>query len=69
MKEERILREGRTIIHGRKYNVTEYEHELVFEDVSNKKGIKVNFTMSKDPEDHQIAREGLREFWTHVYNN
>jgi benzoyl-CoA reductase/2-hydroxyglutaryl-CoA dehydratase subunit BcrC/BadD/HgdB len=50
------------------YERTEDDEKYWFQEISDRKN-KVHFTITKDPEKHKIAEEGLRIFWNAVFNS
>ncbi|MDF0728920.1 hypothetical protein PY093_20110 [Cytobacillus sp. S13-E01] len=57
---------GRLIFGEREYTVTNEEDKVVFKDISSK-GVRVDFSFSKDKVRNKLAMDGLKQFWTEVY--
>ncbi|PLT29260.1 hypothetical protein [Peribacillus deserti] len=56
------------VFNGRIYRVEVKQEKIYLIDTSNAGDIKINFSFSKDPKDHETAAEGLKMFWTELYN-
>jgi hypothetical protein len=52
---------------GETFEMSEDENEFYFTEISDRK-IKVDFTISKNKKENQLAEYGLKAFWTEVYS-
>ncbi|NRD76199.1 hypothetical protein HPT25_01580 [Bacillus sp. BRMEA1] len=48
------------------YTVYDSDEKIIFKDTSTK-GVKVDFSFSKDKQKNKLARDGWKQFWSEVY--